>query len=167
MINLFKLFNKKSLDPAQGCARGRALVAKGRMNEALGVYDEVIAFYPKFAQAYAERGTAYATLKQPGKAIADLLLASRLGYTHGTLFMTLGTAYLEQGDFQNALTWLNKAESTSANNPLVYYNRARAHAELGDKAAAISDLNRCLGFGPDAKLLADIQNRLGALNGSA
>ena len=55
------------------------------------------------------------------------------------------------------------ADDQSQPQPFAYYNRASLYETLGDKRAAIIDLEKCLAYGPDDALSAKIKDSVAQL----
>ncbi len=139
--------NKLDLSPL--CLRARNLFSENRVDDALGIYDDILKIDPDCATARADRGTIYAMMKQFDFALSDLQLALNLGYVDESIYNTMATIYLEKNQLQQSLFYFSKAIELNSDSLLSYYNRSSTHYALGEKTAAIIDLEKCLTLNPD------------------
>jgi tetratricopeptide (TPR) repeat protein len=153
--------NKIDLSPF--CMKARGFLIKGRTDDALGLYGDVLQVDPDNVLAYADRGTAYAMLKKFDLALSDLQRAFALGYAEASAYCTMGTVYFELKQFQKALECFAKALELDAGYPFTYYNRSNVLHALGDNAAAIADLEKCLTLNPETGMKQLILRRMDAL----
>lgn len=137
---------KMDLNPF--CMKARAFLKEGRMDDALGLYADVLRIDPDHALAYADRGTVHAMQKQFDLALADLDRAFALGHAQSAAYSTAGTICLETRDYERALAYYARAIELDPAYPYTYYNRANVYQGLGNKEAALADLDTCLGFNP-------------------
>ncbi len=96
--------------------------------------------------AYADRGTAYAMLKQFDNALDNLKRAISLGYIDASVLSTIATICFEQKKFPESLEYFSKAISADPSYAFAYYNRSNVLYELGEKHKALEDLEKCLAF---------------------
>ncbi|MCE3602668.1 tetratricopeptide repeat protein [Massilia sp. P8910] len=136
----------QKLDLMPFCLRARAFLAQGRTEDAMGLFNDVIAVDPDNMQGYADRGTAWAMQKQFDLALADLDRAFALGYDEASAYSTAGTICLEQAEYDKALGYFSRAAQLDPQYPYTYYNRANVHYAMGNRAAAVADLETCLHF---------------------
>ncbi len=137
------------------CMRARGFLAQGRVDDALGLYGDVLQVDTDNAMAYADRGTAYAMLKQFDSALNDLERAISLGYVDASALSTVATIYFEQKKYPQSLEYFSKAIEADPSYAFAYYNRSNVLYELGEKEKALEDLEECLAFqsADDFKLL--------------
>lgn len=155
--------NKEKLDLAPICMRARSYAARGHVEDALDLYADVLKVDPEYAMAYADRGTVLAMTKQFMPAMADLERAFALGYSDASAFSTAGTICMETGRFDKALEHFARSLQLNPDYPFTYFNRASAHAAMGNRKAAISDLEHCLRMGPEDDFKQLILQRLASL----
>lgn len=129
------------------CMQARGFAGQGRVDDALNLYGEVLRLDPGFAMAYADRGTVFAMTKQFEAALRDLEKAFALGYAEASAFSTAGTICLETQQYDKALSHYKKAVELNPDYPFTYFNRANVYDALGNKKAAIADLETCLSMG--------------------
>jgi len=155
--------NKEKLDLAPICMRARSYVARGHVEDALDLYGDVLKVDPDYALAYADRGTVLAMNKQFGPALQDLERAFALGYSDASAFSTAGTICLETGSFNKALSHFAHSLQLNPDYPFTYFNRASVHSAMGNRNAAIEDLEKCLQMGPEDDFKELISQRLASL----
>lgn len=129
------------------CLQARGFAGQGRVDDALNLYAEVLRLDPGNAMAYADRGTVFAMTKQFEPALRDLEHAFQLGYAEASAFSTAATICLETGQYDKALVHYARAVASNPDYPFTYFNRAAVHAAMGDKQAALADLETCLSMG--------------------
>ncbi|MNM75530.1 lipoprotein NlpI [compost metagenome] len=145
------------------CMRARGLLSQGRIDDALGLYDDVLQVDPTNAMAYADRGTAYAMLKKFDLALVDLEKAIAYGYVDASTYSTVATIYFELKRYEDSLVNFSKSIDLDPNYLLAYYNRSNVFHELGEKKAAIADLEKCLASNPDEDFKKLIIRRLDSI----
>ncbi|AXW63845.1 hypothetical protein CJO94_18685 (plasmid) [Ralstonia solanacearum] len=155
--------SEKIFDLSPFCMRARSFLAQGRTDDALALYGDVLQVDPDNALAYADRGTAYAMLKEFDLALSDLERALALGYVDVSTYCTIGTVYFEMKQLKKALDYLSKAIGLDVSYPFSYYNRSNVLHELGDDMAAIADLEKCLELNPEEGMRQLILRRLDLL----
>jgi tetratricopeptide (TPR) repeat protein len=117
-----------------------------------------IASDPGFAEAYGELGDFYRVAKDYQRAFLYYHHAIELKITKVEAWINLGSTYVEIGKYAEAIEELTRALSLDADDPYLYYNRARALQQQGQFKEALLDLDKALD--PDLGLsdeeLADI-----------
>ncbi len=103
---------------------GRALAGLWRYHDAIDVYTRGIAAHPDLAMLYRHRGHRYISVREFGKAAADLARAAELNDHDFDIWYHLGLAHYLLGDFDKALP---------------AYERGLAVAEGDDSKIAISN----------------------------
>lgn len=130
---------------------GTAYGMKGDTPTALKYFDEAIRRGAKTGEAYMNRGIAYFTLQQPQKALPDfeksLTLPNKKILQSRTF---LAAAYLATGNVQKSLeAYNNLIDKEGINDPLLWFNRALARQQLGDRQGAIRDFKQVLSLQPN------------------
>jgi adenylate cyclase len=114
-----------------------------RANEALGTADAGLAVNPNYAPLYQARGVAETSLGRFLQAKSDLREAMRLSPRDpkmGSWHMQVGSAELEQGDYDASIDELHKAIETGYRSYIPYANLAAAYALQGKMDEAKSSL---------------------------
>lgn len=141
--------NKEKPDLAPLCMRARSFAARGLIDDALDLYGDVLQVDPGFALAYADRGTVLAMARRFEPAMQDLERAFSLGYADASAFSTAGTVCMELGQYGKAQAFYARAIEMNPEYPFTYFNRSRVHLAMGNRKAAIADLEACLRMGPE------------------
>ena len=110
---------------------GRRTAYLGRYREAIDIYSEAIGLHPEDARLYRHRGHRHLSVRELGKAIADLERAAEL--TEGRM------DEVEPDGLPNAM---NIPTSTLQFN--IWYHLALAHYVAGDFEAALDAQRNCL-----------------------
>ena len=110
---------------------GRRKAYLGRYREAIDIYSEAIGLHPEDARLYRHRGHRHLSVRELGKAIADLERAAEL--TEGRMDQ------VEPDGLPNAM---NIPTSTLQFN--IWYHLALAHYVTGDFEAALDAQRNCL-----------------------
>lgn len=139
--------NTKQPDLAPLCMQARGFAGQGRIDDAINLYTEVLRIDPTFALAHADRGTVFAMARQFEPALRDLTNAFELGYAEPSAFSTAATVCLETQQYDQALGFYARAVELNADYPFTYYNRSNLHFAMGNREAALADLETCLSMG--------------------
>ena len=126
---------------------GAALASQGLWSQALDEYDRAIGLKPDFAEAYNNRGAAHRALDNLEAAVADFTEATRLKDDLAVAHVNVASVLLDLGRTEEAVRHLERAFSLPLSEGEVaaaYYNFGRAHAALGDRAAAIEALSEAI-----------------------
>ncbi len=139
--------NETKPDLTPFCMQARKFASQGRVEDALELYGEVLRLDSENTLARADRGTVFAMNKQFEPALRDLEAAFQHGYAEASAFSTAGTICLETQQFDKALLHYKRAVELNPDYPFTYFNRANVYYALGNKDAAIADLETCLSLG--------------------
>ncbi len=128
--------------------RGAILVELARYPEAIQSLDAALALEPNDAVTLERRATALLMLDEPTRALADLERALSLKPNSGAIKAALGSA-LARTDPERALAQCNAALAARPDFPPTLNNRAHVHIILGNRAAAMDDLDRAIALASD------------------
>ena len=140
---------------------GEAYRLSGNSNQAMTAYDQSLAVNGNFAPAFLGRAQARWNLdrSQVDAIQSDLNSARSADPALPETLTLFGRFYLENGEVQAALEYLNAAADQNPNAPQVYYYRAQAQLQLRNFAAALVDADRAvqldLTFVPAYQVLGD------------
>ena len=126
---------------------GASLAAQGLWSQAMDEYAEAIRLNPDFAEAYNNRGAAHRALGDLEAAVADFTEAIRLKDDLAVAHVNAASVLLDLGRTEEAVRHLDRAFSlplAEAEVASTYFNYGRAHAALGDRAAAIEALSEAI-----------------------
>jgi TolB-like protein/Flp pilus assembly protein TadD len=118
---------------------GLALIVSGRFDESVGVVRKVLELDPDFNQARSTLALAYQGLGQHESAIGEFEKAGTAG--------SLGHAYAVAGRHAEARAVLAGLEAKSRRGYVPPHEFALVHLGLGDRAAALADLERGYALG--------------------
>jgi tetratricopeptide (TPR) repeat protein len=107
------------------------------------------------AEALLNRGLAYSSRNEDGKAIADYSSAIKLNPQYAALYQSRGEAHFKSGDAKAAITDFDAVLKIDDQNALALHSRAAVHVHAGDNDAALADFARLLALdGADADAFA-------------
>lgn len=121
-----------------------ALQAHPEIADALERLNAQIKAAPADAELYLERGDLYARHEEWVPAEANFLTAAELAPRHPGVARARGALALATGHPREARPLLDAAVAGLPQDPLPRLLRARAHAALGERAAAVADLDAVL-----------------------
>ena len=126
-------------------ARGLPSDLLGRMlGRLIPAYDQVIRLDPKNAIVHVSRGTAYNTMGDIERALADFSEAIRLDPKNAIVYANRGAAYSIVGDYDRAIKDYDRAVELDPKNVFAYRTRADAYNSKGDRDRAIQDYDRAI-----------------------
>jgi tetratricopeptide (TPR) repeat protein len=88
--------------------RGQQAQGRGDLDEAIELYSRSLEIFPT-AEAYTFRGWAYSFQERLNEAIAECHKAIETDPDFGNPYNDIGAYLIQQGDYFNAIPWLNKA----------------------------------------------------------
>src|SRR6478736_7985368 len=91
----------------------------GDYQQALGLYTRSIEIFPT-AEAYTFRGWTYSFLGNYERAIADCLEAIKVDPEFGNPYNDIGAYLIEQGKWDEAIPWFEKAIEAKRYDARVY-----------------------------------------------
>jgi WD40 repeat protein/tetratricopeptide (TPR) repeat protein len=127
--------------------RGETLRLLHRGDEALADFSEAIKIDPKSHAAYRDRGQTYLDCGQAEAAAADFSEAIKLN-PQAEVYTRRGVAYVRVRDFHQALADFDEAIRRGPRHAPAWYERATAHAELGQWAQAEADCAKAVEVDP-------------------
>jgi tetratricopeptide (TPR) repeat protein len=102
----------------------------------------------KLADAFYNRGRAYASKHDYGRAIKDYDQAIRLNPTLGNAFYSRGLAYRHKGDYDRAIEDYNQALRINPKYVEAFYGRGLAYQQKAEYDHAIEDFDQVLRINP-------------------
>lgn len=127
--------------------KGTALASSGLHEQAIALFDQSIDLNPRDPKYLWSRGQSRAALKQCPMAIGDFQRALALNPTLPNALNSLGLCLSEMGQYQEAISALSRAIAIDPSQGGLYYNRANALMQSGDKEAASQDYTRARSLG--------------------
>ncbi len=129
----------------------RDLLAEQKYAETIDLCNEKIKSSPADSGFFAYRAIAECRLEKLELAQADLLKAIELNGNQGWYYRELGSVYLKQRKYREALQSLTKAQkmlTDSDNAALILSSLAVAHLRLGEPEKALAETNEALKMAP-------------------
>jgi tetratricopeptide (TPR) repeat protein len=114
----------------------------------ISLWNDNVAKTPNLARALVNRGTAYISLRQWDKAIADYSKAIRIDPEYTKVYYNRGGAYSNLGEWDMAIADYSKAIEIDTNYTEVYYDRGVAYVNLGEWDKAIADYSKAIQIDP-------------------
>ncbi|MCX7817014.1 MAG: tetratricopeptide repeat protein [Syntrophales bacterium] len=93
--------------------------------------------------------------------LLTLSCATETTLKQSDVHMNLGAAYIESGDYTNALKELIKAEQLNSSDPRIHYLKAMAYAGKGYHELAIEECRKAVALKPD---YSEVYNYMGTLH---
>lgn len=144
---------------------GVALHANGRLPEAMRQFEQALAeatsVLPR-EKILALKGRVLLEMGRVDDAVADLEAALKLDPRLRRARIDLGLARITQNDYTRALALFTELIAEAPEGQ-AYYGRALAHYGLGNKAAALADIEQAIRLTPDNPLLRQWRERIRAM----
>ncbi len=159
-------------DPIAYSGRGTAYYWLGEYDEAIADLELATQQIPNNSPAYSMLGLAYLKVGRYQDALDAAATVNQIqpGYKGQTIFEIQSRAYYGLGDYEQALSYINKAIEMNDYYPgyyTGYYYRGIIYQTTGKNAEAITDFEKFLSVVPDNKKLqeevADAKKRLAEL----
>jgi tetratricopeptide (TPR) repeat protein len=116
----------------------------GQLNKAIADHSKAIELDTKFARAWANRGVAFADLRQWNKAIGDYSKAIDLDPKLMLAWYNRGIAHANLGQWSKAIVDYTKAVELDPKHSPAWDNRGLAHADSGQLNEAIADHSKAV-----------------------
>jgi protein O-mannosyl-transferase len=129
-------------------ATGDYFLGEGDYGEAIASHQRLIATHPDDALAHYHLGFAYGMTGDRTREIAEYRQAAALGLRQWDLYLNLGRALLEAGNFDAASRVLITAVALGPERPESHYNLGLAYERRGMFAAAQDELQAALRLDP-------------------
>ena len=144
---------------------GHHFEQRGRIPEARLAYEKILAEDPQFAPARKQLAGLYTDyLGDQKKALEFAKKAHEVLTQDSELAKTLGKIAYRQGDFSNAITFLQESSAKRAEDAEVFYFLGMAHYQRKAKEESKSALERALALGPTAPFAPEIKKTLSELD---
>ena len=90
----------------------------------------------------------YKAKRRQSKAAADYGKATELDPANADAYYEQGDAYVEMGEYDQAITDYSKAIELDPGHALAYFNRAYAYGDIGEYDKAITDYSKAIELDP-------------------
>lgn len=121
-----------------------ALIQKEQFKLAEEELKNCISSNPQNINALTQLALVYQKTKQKQELKTQLESLSKLGLNQDYISLTLAKIKLDEGNFQDALIYLNRAIESDPINPLAYYQRSLVYSKLNDFHKALKDSEKAL-----------------------
>lgn len=127
----------------------------GGMDQAIADYRMAIALNPFYAEAHNNLGYALATTGHLQEAISEYMIALQLAPQYASAHDNLGSVYLHspkeaiQDNVAKAISEYQTAIQLEPNNWAAYYNLGLAELRMGDRAQAVSHIEKAMAINPN------------------
>jgi Tfp pilus assembly protein PilF len=141
------------------------LQAEGKYEHAIRLYKQSIEVYPT-AEAHTFLGWTYSFQGRLDEAIAECHRAISVDPDFGNPYNDIGVYLMQQGQYGEALPWLEKAKQAPRYEPrhFPYLNTGRIYLATGDWLKALKEFEQAVEIMPDdlgaRKALAKLRGRL-------
>lgn len=141
------------------------LQAEGKYEHAIRLYKQSIEVYPT-AEAHTFLGWTYSFQGRLDEAIAECHRAISVDPDFGNPYNDIGVYLMQQGQYNEALPWLEKAKQAPRYEPrhFPYLNTGRIYLATGDWLKALKEFEQAVEIMPDdlgaREALAKLRGRL-------
>jgi tetratricopeptide (TPR) repeat protein len=125
----------------------------GEYEKAEADYTRAIELDPEYTEAYNNRGVSYNDMGEYAKAETDYTRAIELDPDFAGAYANRGLNYNDVGEHEAALADFERAADLMT-HPVIYYNGALAHAQLGHVEDACVWLEDAIALAPQAREVA-------------
>jgi Tfp pilus assembly protein PilF len=129
--------------------RAYAHQVKGELDDAIRLYQESLSVHPT-AEAHTFLGWTYSFQGRLDEAIAECHKAIAVDPDFGNPYNDIGVYLMQQGDFEAAIPWLEKAKRAARYEPrqFPYMNLGRIHLRRGRWAEALREFEGAVRAAP-------------------
>ena len=142
--------------------KAQHLTQQGKFSKAIQIYSQIIKNNPNSSAAYASRGLLFERLKakdadelKKNKQAAerDYLKAVELNYQQPEILNNLAALYIDLGNYDDAVMYLNRALALRPNYVMALLNRGVAKSQQGKLGEALLDFSEVEELNPQFPLL--------------
>ena len=128
---------------------GTAQLVQGDVQGAIRLFEQSLAVHPT-AEGYTFRGWAVSFLGRLEQAIADCRRAIEIDPEFGNPYNDIGCYLMQQGEFEAAIGWLEKAKRAKRYEPrhFPYLNLGHIYARIGEPMKALEEYLQALELNP-------------------
>ncbi|MDR4466641.1 MAG: tetratricopeptide repeat protein [Nitrospira sp.] len=134
---------------------------KGDLEEAVNLYKQSISTHPT-AEGYTFLGWTYSFMGRLDDAIEECHKAIAQDPDFGNPYNDIGAYLIEKGEFEEAITWFQKAMQAKRYESPAYphLNLGRVYERMGNWTDAIESYKKALALDPNYKLARRALGRL-------
>lgn len=148
LVNLNAAIEQTGSDGSLYARRAVVLLRKGELKQALQDANKAVKLTRDEPSTLFVKAQVLRTMGKPEEALPLALQAERNSYQSSSLYVLLGDLYLQRKDYQQALTYLNKAQELSPDDEFAFYYKGRVLETTGDSARAIRNYSNALEQAP-------------------
>ena len=105
-------------NPSFRISEAQFLASQQKLNEALSILDELETLNPDDSDLFMTRGYIYSQMGESDKAIENFKQALRVSENKEDVYTSLGSEFINQNDFENALIYLKKGFELNPENEM-------------------------------------------------
>ncbi len=125
---------------------GLLALKSGQLKKAKLEYEEAIKINPNNPIYHSDLATLYMELRQFEHAGEEALKSLDLSGDYASLYLVLGMAAQDKGNFEKSIEYLKKAEERAADNPSIQFQLARSYHSISESAKEKFHLGRYYRF---------------------
>jgi tetratricopeptide (TPR) repeat protein len=131
------------------CHQAYRRQVEGELDEAITLYRRSLALCPT-AEAHTFLGWTYSFQGRLDAAIAECKKAIAVDPSFGNPYNDIGAYYLQRGEVDEAIPWLEQAKSAARYEPrhFPFLNLGRAYVAKGQLGRALEEFRGALGIDP-------------------
>lgn len=149
LANLTAAIGQNGRDGSLYARRSLVLLRSGQLQQALNDADKAVSLTRNEPFSLFVKAQVLRALGRPGEALPLALQAERNSDQSASLYVLLGEIYLDQGEYQQARRYLNKAQELAPDDEYVFYYKGRVAEATGDTAQALKHYRLALRQAPD------------------
>jgi len=113
------------------------------------LWTHVMKYHSNVDTPFRNRGNYYRDNGMYDKAMQDYFALIQIDSTNAQVYNSIGKAYFEQQNFQEALKYYTKATKFAPEKGEYYVNLAASKASLGNMTGALDDVNKGIAADPE------------------
>ncbi|KAL2936929.1 General transcription factor 3C polypeptide 3 [Bienertia sinuspersici] len=141
--------NKLSPEITQKLGDANLHYAHGRYEDAISLLNKVVRLAPNLPDPYHTLGLVYNSMGDKKKSLDCYLIAAYVGPRDSPLWKLLVTWSIEQGNFGQARSCIDKAIKVDPADVTLWYHRASIYTVLGECSKAAESYDRIIQICPD------------------
>lgn len=148
LTNLTTAIGQSGGDGSLYARRAVVLLRKGQLEEALEDADKAVKLTSNEPTSLFVKAQVLRAIGKPEEALPLALQAERNAYQSSSLYVLLGELYLQQEQYEQARSYLNKAQELAPNDEFAYYYKGRVAEATGDTIRALKNYRLALQQAP-------------------
>ena len=141
-ISASKALGYNAENPMALWVLGRVFTHQNQLNQAIDAYDRLIAAMPDYPGVFLLRGLCHMQFRDDKAAIMDFAQAMVRKPEAFEAYFYRAQIYARQQKWEQALAYFDKALKRSPSHPAIHLGRANVAFQMGNIAAALTDLNQ-------------------------